>query len=108
MGGGLEGGGVTTTHQGGEPDGGAEGGGGPRGDGGVGTVGKGFRGVHLLEGLGAMPIGGATERGLGGTYVSGGVSIGHGSKGLQLRLELGNVVTGEGERGESGSWRLDG
>ncbi len=29
-------------------------------------------------------------------------------KGLQLRLELGNVVTGEGERGESGSWRLDG
>jgi hypothetical protein len=27
-------------------------------------------------------------------------------KGLQLRLELGNVVTGEGERGESGSWRL--
>jgi hypothetical protein len=30
------------------------------------------------------------------------------SKGLQLRLELGNVVTGEGERGESGSWRLAG
>ena len=34
-------------------------------------------------------------------------------KGLQLMLELGNVVTGEGERGEgergeSGSWRLDG
>ena len=29
-------------------------------------------------------------------------------KGLQLRLELGNVVTGEGERGESGCWRLDG
>ncbi len=29
-------------------------------------------------------------------------------KGLQLRLELGNVVTREGERGESGSWRLDG
>ncbi len=29
-------------------------------------------------------------------------------KGLQLRLELGNVVMGEGERGESGSWRLDG
>ncbi len=29
-------------------------------------------------------------------------------KGLQLRLEFGNVVTGEGERGESGSWRLDG
>jgi hypothetical protein len=31
------------------------------------------------------------------------------AKGLQLRLELGNVVTGEGEveRGESGSWRLD-
>ncbi len=28
------------------------------------------------------------------------------TKGLQL--ELGNVVTGEGERGESGSWRLDG
>ncbi len=29
-------------------------------------------------------------------------------KGLQLRLELGSVVTGEGERGESGSWRLGG
>ncbi len=29
------------------------------------------------------------------------------TKGLQLR-RLGNVVTGEGERGESGSWRLDG
>jgi hypothetical protein len=31
-----------------------------------------------------------------------------GTRGLQLRLELGNVVTGEGERGESGSWRLGG
>ncbi len=32
----------------------------------------------------------------------------HIANGLQLRLEPGNVVTGEGERGESGSWRLDG
>ena len=30
------------------------------------------------------------------------------NKGLKLRLELGNIVTGEGERGESGRWRLDG
>ena len=55
----------------------------------------------------------------GGAACSGvadaGVELGRGvgepatkGKGLQLRLELGNVVTGEGERGESGSWRLDG
>ena len=31
-----------------------------------------------------------------------------GGKSLQLRLELGNVVMGEGESGESGSWGLDG
>ncbi len=33
-------------------------------------------------------------------------SMGHGTKGLQLWLEPGNVVTEEGERGESGRWRL--
>jgi hypothetical protein len=52
--------------------------------------------------------------GVGVAYMRVGPCGGRGSglwgmhcKGLHARLELGNVVTGEGEREESGSWRLD-